>query len=74
MANLYGILESDRSTGNPTRLATEHISSYLEDWNGRVTTTVTKLGDVVVRIGDKGGGNSTVVFEGNIYDQLKGKS
>lgn len=74
MANLYGILHGDRSRTDPTRLGTNMIESYLEDWNGRVTTTLDKLGNFSVAVGGKGGGNSTAIFTGNIFDELKGKS
>lgn len=72
MANLYGILNGDKSKTSPTRLGNDHISSYLEDWTGRVTTELDKLGNFTVYVERKGGGGARVIANGNINQELNG--
>jgi hypothetical protein len=70
MANLYGLLFSDRAKTVPTRLSNNEVTSRLEDWNGSVTTVLDKWGDVKVFIGRKGSNAGTLVYEGNIANEL----
>jgi hypothetical protein len=72
MANLYGILNGDKSKTSPTRLGHDYISSYLEDWTGRVTTELDKFGNFSVYVERKGGGARIEIASGNINEELNG--
>lgn len=61
MANLRGVLKSDRS--EVSRLSSHEISSRLNTWEGYVRTHLFKNGRVVVFV------NEEKIYEGNVNQE-----